>query len=153
MTAPRSTEFDEFLFAPIGEEADGTPLTVLSVLARLDVDPWDEAAELARLSVESATQKLVSMLTATPSWRVPPEDTSTIATRLVELLHRAPKPKPKVHSPAAPLHIAVATRSKSVPPAIYYLAALIFMVVVQWAMTRQPHTPVDTSLTPATPVR
>jgi hypothetical protein len=151
MTAPFPTEFDEFLFAPIGEDASGTPLTVLSVLARLDVDPWVEAANLARLPVESATQRLASILTATPSWRVPPQDTSTIATRLVELLHRAPKPKAR--APAAPLHVAVATRSKSVPPAIYYLAALIFMVVVQWAMTRQLQAPADTSLTPDSSVR
>ena len=42
-------EFDKFLGAPIGEGRNGTPLSVLSALARLDVDPWQEAASLARM--------------------------------------------------------------------------------------------------------
>jgi hypothetical protein len=32
-------EFDEFLGAPISEDRNGTTLSVLSALARLDVDP------------------------------------------------------------------------------------------------------------------
>jgi hypothetical protein len=33
-------EFDDFLFAPIGDDRNGMLLSVLSVLARLDFDPW-----------------------------------------------------------------------------------------------------------------
>ena len=36
-------EFDKFLGAPVGEGRNGTPLSVLSALARLNVDPWHEA--------------------------------------------------------------------------------------------------------------
>jgi len=43
------TEFDDFLFAPIGEDRNDMPLSVLSALARLDIDPWQEADKLARL--------------------------------------------------------------------------------------------------------
>jgi hypothetical protein len=50
------SEFDDFLFAPIGEDRNDMPLSVLSALARLDIDPWHEAAELARLPGETATQ-------------------------------------------------------------------------------------------------
>ncbi|MGO9740546.1 MAG: hypothetical protein ACLPN5_03340 [Roseiarcus sp.] len=32
-------EFDDFLFAPIGEDRNGTTLSVLSALARMEVDP------------------------------------------------------------------------------------------------------------------
>ena len=39
-------EFDPFLFAPIGDELDRPLLSVVSALARLDVDPWKEAASL-----------------------------------------------------------------------------------------------------------
>ena len=39
----RKSEFDSFLCAPIGEERNGMLLSVLSALARLDVDPWQEA--------------------------------------------------------------------------------------------------------------
>jgi hypothetical protein len=37
------SEFDDFLFAPIGEDRNGMLLSVLSALARLDIDPWQEA--------------------------------------------------------------------------------------------------------------
>ena len=34
-------QFDQFLYASGGDDANGMPLTVLSALARMDVDPWD----------------------------------------------------------------------------------------------------------------
>jgi hypothetical protein len=54
MTRPASvsalgSEFDDFLFAPIGEDGNGMLLSVLSALARLGFDPWEEAAKLAQL--------------------------------------------------------------------------------------------------------
>lgn len=49
------SEFDDFLFAPIGEDKNDMPLSMLSALARLDIDPWQEAAELSRLPEETAT--------------------------------------------------------------------------------------------------
>ena len=36
-------EFQAFLYAPIGEEENGTTLSVLSALARLGLDPWKQA--------------------------------------------------------------------------------------------------------------
>jgi hypothetical protein len=42
-------EFDDFLYAPIGADRNEMPLTVLSALSRLDIDPWKEAAELSEL--------------------------------------------------------------------------------------------------------
>lgn len=43
------SEFNEFLFAVVGEERGGQQLTVLSALARLGLDPWGEAARLSKL--------------------------------------------------------------------------------------------------------
>jgi hypothetical protein len=84
-----ASEFNDFLFAPIGEERNGMLLSVLSALARLDVDPWQEAAELARLSRENATQRLASLIAAAlpekPSVRLDP---GSIAARLIALLPR-----------------------------------------------------------------
>jgi hypothetical protein len=37
-------EFDDFLYAAIYTDKDGMPLSVLSALARMNVDPWEEAA-------------------------------------------------------------------------------------------------------------
>ena len=44
-----AAEFDDFLFASIGEERNGMLLSVVSALARLNVDPWQGAANLAQL--------------------------------------------------------------------------------------------------------
>src|ERR1700751_4445600 len=78
-----ASEFDDFLFAPIGEDRNGMLLSVLSALARLDVDPWQEAAELARLPGETGTQRLASLIAALPDRPSPHLDPGTIAARLV----------------------------------------------------------------------
>lgn len=57
-------EFDDFLFAPIGEEKNGMLLRVVSALARLDLDPWQEAANLARLPRPAATERLTEFIVA-----------------------------------------------------------------------------------------
>jgi hypothetical protein len=54
-------EFDQFLGASIGEDRNGTGLSVLSALARLDVDPWKEATSLARLPREAAAVRLTEL--------------------------------------------------------------------------------------------
>lgn len=41
-----NSEFNAFVFAPIGEERNGMLLSVMSALARRDIDPWQEAARL-----------------------------------------------------------------------------------------------------------
>jgi hypothetical protein len=38
-TSALESHFDNFLYAAVREDPDGTPLTVLSILARLDIDP------------------------------------------------------------------------------------------------------------------
>ena len=59
-------EFDEFLGASIGEDRNGTGLSVLSALARLDVDPWKEATSLARMPREAAAVRLTELIEALP---------------------------------------------------------------------------------------
>ena len=93
--APLGSEFDSFLFAPIGEDRNGMLLSVLSALARLDVDPWQEANELAQLPREAATQRLALLIAALPGG---PSahlahlgrhlDPGAIAVRLIALLPR-----------------------------------------------------------------
>ena len=41
------SEYNAFLFAAVGEEKVGLPLTVLTALTRLGFDPWQEAARLS----------------------------------------------------------------------------------------------------------
>jgi len=86
------SEFDAFLFAPIGEDRNGLPLSIVSLLARMDLDPWQEAARLATLPMEAAAQKLASLLTALPVPSLKPADPATMATRLIALLPRRTDP-------------------------------------------------------------
>jgi hypothetical protein len=90
-------EFDVFLFAQIGSDGSGLPLSVVSVLARLGLDPWHEAAHLASLSPNAATQKLVSILGISHNASMSSSDIPSIATRLVALL-----PRPTATLPLSP---------------------------------------------------
>jgi len=88
-TAPMSvpgSEFNDFLFAPIGEDSNGMLVSVLSGLARSDVDPWQEAAKLAKLPGELATRELAALIGALQDGAAPSSDPRTIAARLVALL-------------------------------------------------------------------
>ena len=60
------SQLDDFLFAPIGCEKNGMTLTVLSALARLDIDPWREAASLAQMPRESAAFRMSSLIAELP---------------------------------------------------------------------------------------
>ena len=81
-------EFDDFLYAPIGADRNEMPLSVLSALARLDIDPWEEAAELSELPKDTATQRLASLIAQLPGGRWTQADSRAIADRLIELLPR-----------------------------------------------------------------
>ena len=62
------SQYDAFLFASLSE-TDEMTLSVLSVLARQDVDPWQEAARLTRLSREQAINSLASRIWKSDSER------------------------------------------------------------------------------------
>lgn len=150
MTATLRTDLDDFLFAPVAQGANGMPLTVASVLARLDFDPWAEAAELAGLSREAATGKLIALLAGVPNGPSPGADTANLAAHLVALLHRSPKPRISTTA-AAQSRPAVPPQPRRVKLAIYYLLALIFMLVGHWVMTHRG-APAPTGTTqPASP--
>jgi hypothetical protein len=51
-------EFDDFLYAPIGVERNEMSLSVLSALARMEMDPWQQAAELSELPKDTAALRL-----------------------------------------------------------------------------------------------
>jgi hypothetical protein len=87
--APMLPEFDAFLFASVGEEVDGVPLSVLSALARLGLDPRDEAVRLANLTREAAADQLARMIARLYDQRWSASEAWKIATALVERLPRA----------------------------------------------------------------
>ena len=64
-------------------------VSVLSGLARSDVDPWQEAAKLAQLPRDTAAERLAALIGALPDRATPYAESRTIATRLIALLPRA----------------------------------------------------------------
>ena len=82
------SEFNEFLYAVVGEEKSGIRLTVLSALARMGLDPWREAARLSDLPREAATSALAAMLHRLPEGDWKASDAWAIADRLVRSLPR-----------------------------------------------------------------
>jgi len=96
MGNPRSglnltSRYEDFLLAPICDEPGGMRLSVLSALARLNVDPWEEAARLAALATADAQKTLVSTLNRFPGKRQRSAETEALAARLLALLPRADK--------------------------------------------------------------
>jgi hypothetical protein len=129
MTHSRSTsslglEFNAFLFASIDEDASEAPLSVVSVLARLDLDPWQEAAELTRLPRETAIQRLGALLTKLPGGPPAHSDSRTIALRLIALLPRPAVPTIGSSWPGARL-VAPA----NIDPALVMMLFLLMSVV------------------------
>lgn len=89
------SEFDGFLFASIGEDRNGLSVSVVSLLGRMDLDPWHEAARLAGLPAEAAAESLTALLDRLPGHPLQQPHSGGIATRLVGLLPRRPKPGPR----------------------------------------------------------
>ena len=81
-----TSRYNHFLFAPICEEANGMRLSVLSALARMDVDPWEEATRLAAMPKAIAERTLVSTLDQVLGKSCQRSETEVIAARLVQLL-------------------------------------------------------------------
>jgi len=84
--APMLPEFDSFLFATVGEEVDGVPLSVLSALSRLDLDPREDAVRLAHLTREAAADQSARMIARLYDRRWSVAEALRIARGLVERL-------------------------------------------------------------------
>jgi len=122
------SEFNVFLFARVGEDRNDTPLSVLSALARLDLDPWQEAAELARLPRESATQRLASSIAALADGPRPDLEHGIIAARLIALLpHHG-----NSETPARGIVVDTSDVRKFRAGMGMYAIFIIFMIAAQW---------------------
>jgi hypothetical protein len=85
------SEFDAFLFAPLGEDRNGLPLSVISLLARMNLDPWQEAGALATLPAEAAARRLAVSLDTLTDPILRQANSRTVVLRLLALLpHRTP---------------------------------------------------------------
>jgi hypothetical protein len=80
------TPFDRFLYASVGEDRNGNVVTVLSTLARLGVDPWDEAADLSDLARADARNRLGALLSRFNDVPALVREHGSMTARLLELL-------------------------------------------------------------------
>jgi hypothetical protein len=133
MTALLGPEFDAFLFAPVGEEGNGGLLSVVSALARLDVDPWQEAADLARMPIQAARQRLTSLIAALPDAPAARLAPAMIADRLIRLLPRGDRSA--VASRERLLHADPTPTSRSIADMILInLLVMAGLLCAQWAL-------------------
>ena len=122
-------EFDKFLGASIGEDRNGTGLSVLSAFARLNVDPWQEATSLARTPSDAAAARLTELIEAlprAPANAIPPR---MIAANLVALL-----PKGKALDVRS-LDSAFAARGLRETQVLMALSALVVMMLIICAIS------------------
>jgi hypothetical protein len=83
---PFRPDLDNFLYAAVGEERDGVPLSLISAFVRLDLDPWHEASRLALLQKPEAGAQLAEMILRLPEMSSPLPEARRIADELIELL-------------------------------------------------------------------
>lgn len=100
-------------------------LSVLSALARLNVDPWQEAAKLAQLPSATATERLTSLIAALPDGPSAQRDPGTIAARLIALLPR--QAGSNVPPPGTALSAGAAS---NFPAAIYVISMAVVLGVL-----------------------
>jgi hypothetical protein len=149
------SEFDKFLFAPIGEDRNEMPLSVLSALARLDIDPWQEAAELARLPRETATQRLASSIAALRDGPSAFLEHGPIAARLIALLPRQASSRIPSHRTLLEADEVTKFRAGLCMFAVF----LVFTFVAQWivasrvlsAQVDNTHTTASSTVVPQAP--
>lgn len=124
---PLGLRFDSFLYAEVGDDQRGGALSVISALARVGVDPWEEAARLARLPLHGAVRTLSALLARLPAGSGQPADPALVATRLVRLL-------PHTSTGAGPPNVAATgTRnhgivSKHCRAALLYVVTMVLLV-------------------------
>jgi hypothetical protein len=103
-TTGLGSEFDDFLYSSLGEDKQGLLISVATLLGRLNLDPWQEAASYAGLPPEKAAQKLASLIEALPDRPLQEGDPVTLATRLIRLLPHGVESRP---SPAATVPVVI----------------------------------------------
>lgn len=123
---PRS-EFSAFLFAAIGEESNGMTCTVVSAMARLDVDPWQEAARLSDLPNDIAAASMRQMICKLPGGQWDRSDVGGIAARLVQLL-------PRPGRNARPGHVNPRRRERTAFSAVLWLASLMLAAAISYSV-------------------
>ena len=128
-----TSRYDHFLFATVCEEANGMQLSVVSALARIDVDPWEEATRLAAMPKAIAERALISILDQVLGKNRNASESEVIATRLVQLL-----PQRSEGVTIAPTGAAGVSAQRT-----YWLVWLGFALAISFLSSRHQATTTD----------
>lgn len=112
---PLRPDLDNFLFAAVGPEQNGVPLSMVSALTRLGLDPWDEAGRLSSLGNREAVEQLARLIAELPGTKRPLAEAREIARGLVGQLPRhnsAAPPAPQIRSGRLPRWLIVPTKAQ-----------------------------------------
>jgi hypothetical protein len=134
-TPPLGPEFNNFLFALVGEDRNGMPLSVVSVLARMGMDPWVEAASLADLPAETAARKLAAWLAVLPHPTLRPAGPDTRAAHLIALLPR--RRDPNLPQPPAGTGAVAAAQPRALTKVILVAIYMILSLGIQLFFARR----------------
>jgi hypothetical protein len=93
--------YEAFLFAEIGEQKNGMPITMISALARLGLDPWEEARRLANLPAAAALAAVTALVARISGLKARKSEIPKLSARLMPLLAQ-PAPARVVGLGAAP---------------------------------------------------
>jgi hypothetical protein len=145
---PLAAKFDDFLYARIGEDKNGLSLTVLSALARQNVDPWEEAADLCRLRTDVAMRKLAAMIAALPQGALAEREPNAVAARLIGLLPHSTVFH--LSSQKAIPSVEAVKRSPAISFMLSIAAYVALMLISQWLIASiQTSRHIDTAPTAA----
>jgi len=127
---PLRPDLDKFLFAEVGDEIDGMPLSVISALTRLGLDPWQEAGRLSSLRNGEAVEQLARLIAELPGNCRPLGEAREIASGLVLML---PKLNSSPTSPQVQIRLRYGRPALTLPKlsqfwiACFVIAALVLV--------------------------
>jgi len=132
------SDLQEFLLTPIWDEKNGLPLSILSALARLGMDPWGEAARLADMPRAAAASTLATILARLPRNDPGLPDYAGLSQHLVQFLPESgTSPSHNRHETDQPgtgrrwnQRIASGSRNASVQN-VGLILALVVLVILQ----------------------
>ncbi len=126
----KASPFNAFLYAFIGDDKNGLPLTVLSALARRNLDPWEEASDLSRLPTETAEKKLEAVIAMTTDHSASPADSAEMAGRLIALL---PHPVASRIRGSESIRLYFPVKASPAAAQLFFIAFYIAMMLLgQW---------------------
>jgi hypothetical protein len=139
--ASLGSEFDDFLFTPLGEDQNGLPLSVVSLLARLNLDPWQEARNLAELPGEVAARRMAASLDSVADPILRTAITECVVLRALARLPR--RMSVAINRPAAGVAAAALPHLGTRIGTIVMIASAIVILGSQLLMSRR-----NASITP-----